>query len=154
MFKKILISTDGSSISIAASHAGVEFAKQIGAEIVGIYIAPEYNSPVNIGTLSTGYPSAEEYAVSMRQEGDSYFKGIKESAEASGLKFTGITILSDASAQQIARAAEENGCDMIFMGSHGRSGWGQLLLGSVTNKVLSLCQIPVLVYRTRKDPEE
>ncbi|MFC6520254.1 universal stress protein [Undibacterium arcticum] len=38
------------------------------------------------------------------------------------------------------------------MGSHGRSGWGQLLLGSVTAKVLSACHIPVLVYRLQAEP--
>ena len=48
--------------------------------------------------------------------------------------------------------AREEGCDLIFIGSHGRSGWGQLLLGSVTNKVLSHSKIPVLVHRLLKEP--
>jgi nucleotide-binding universal stress UspA family protein len=48
--------------------------------------------------------------------------------------------------------AEERGCDLIFMGSHGRSGWGQILLGSVTNKVLSHTTKPVLVHRLIDEP--
>jgi nucleotide-binding universal stress UspA family protein len=48
--------------------------------------------------------------------------------------------------------AEAQQCDLIFMGSHGRSGWGQLLLGSVTNKVLSHTTRPVLVHRLIKEP--
>ena len=46
----------------------------------------------------------------------------------------------------------QEGCDLIFMGSHGRSGWGQLLLGSVTNKVLSHTTKPVLVHRLISEP--
>ena len=47
----------------------------------------------------------------------------------------------------IITAAEANGCDLIFMASHGRSGVGALLLGSETQKVLAHSRIPVLVYR-------
>lgn len=37
------------------------------------------------------------------------------------------------------------------MGSHGRSGWGHALPGSVTARMLSICQVPVLVYRMKKE---
>ena len=56
-------------------------------------------------------------------------------------------------ALKIVEVAAERHCDLIFMGSHGRSGWGQLLLGSVTNKVLSHSKIPVLVHRLIKEPQ-
>lgn len=152
MFKKILIPTDGSSTSNAAALAGIEFAKQIAAEIVGIFVAPEYHYPVYVEIIPPSYPSEEEYDASMRKAGEAYFATLREGAAAAGLKFSGITVLSDATAQHIVQAAKENHCDMIFMGSHGRSGWGQLLLGSVTTKVLSLCNVPVMVYRTSKEP--
>ena len=43
--------------------------------------------------------------------------------------------------------AEQKGCDLIMMASHGRRGVGALLLGSETQKVLTHSKIPVLVYR-------
>ena len=43
--------------------------------------------------------------------------------------------------------AEEAGCDLIFIASHGRRGVAALLLGSETNKVLTHSKIPVLVTR-------
>jgi nucleotide-binding universal stress UspA family protein len=49
--------------------------------------------------------------------------------------------------QAIIAAAEEKGCDLIVMSSHGRSGLSKLLVGSVTNKVLAHAQTPVLVCR-------
>jgi len=47
----------------------------------------------------------------------------------------------------IIRTAEENGCDLIAMSSHGRRGVSAILLGSETVKVLTHSAIPVLVYR-------
>jgi nucleotide-binding universal stress UspA family protein len=47
----------------------------------------------------------------------------------------------------IIAAAENQACDLIFMASHGRRGASALLLGSETQKVLTHCRIPVLVYR-------
>jgi nucleotide-binding universal stress UspA family protein len=61
---------------------------------------------------------------------------------------------SDTTAQRIVDVAERESCDLIFIGSHGRSGWGQVLLGSVTNKVLSHTVKPVLVHRLLADPVE
>jgi nucleotide-binding universal stress UspA family protein len=47
--------------------------------------------------------------------------------------------------QAIIAAAEDKGCDLIVMSSHGRSGLAMLLIGSVTNKVLTQAKTPVLV---------
>ncbi|MEO8408475.1 MAG: universal stress protein [Oxalobacteraceae bacterium] len=150
MYKKILIPTDGSEFSNIAALAGVEFARQLNAEVMGIYVAPEYQYPIYVEIIPPSYPSEEDYKASMRTAGEMHLQTIQQAAEAAGLKFTGLIEFADATAKNIAHAAKENQCDLIFMGSHGRGGWGQLLLGSVTSKVLSLCKIPVLVYRVEK----
>jgi nucleotide-binding universal stress UspA family protein len=49
--------------------------------------------------------------------------------------------------EAIIRVAEQKGCDLIMMASHGRRGVGALLLGSETQKVLTHSKIPVLVFR-------
>jgi len=64
-----------------------------------------------------------------------------------------MTAFAESAALKIVEVAAASGCDLIFMGSHGRSGWGHLLLGSVTNKVLSHATIPVLVHRLIKEPQ-
>lgn len=150
MYKKILIPTDGSEISKAAARAGVEFAKQLGAEVVGLFVAPEYQYPVFIEIIPPNFPSEEEYLASMRKLGELHLQVIAEAAQTASVPSSGITIFSDAAAREIVHTAEQQGCDLIFIGSHGRSGWGQALLGSTTTKVLSTCQIPVLVYRIPK----
>jgi nucleotide-binding universal stress UspA family protein len=55
-------------------------------------------------------------------------------------------------ADGIVQAATDYRCDMIFIGSHGRSGLTRLLLGSVTTKVLALTHTSVLVYRVKDEP--
>ena len=47
----------------------------------------------------------------------------------------------------IIAAAKKRKCDVIFMASHGRRGISRLIMGSVTQKVLSHAKIPVVVYR-------
>ena len=49
--------------------------------------------------------------------------------------------------QAIIAAASDRGCDLIVMSSHGRGGLSAVVLGSVTNKVLTHTKTPVLVYR-------
>jgi nucleotide-binding universal stress UspA family protein len=49
--------------------------------------------------------------------------------------------------REIIRKADEIGADLIIMASHGRSGVGALVIGSVASKVLTHSTIPVLIYR-------
>jgi nucleotide-binding universal stress UspA family protein len=152
MYRKILIPTDGSPLSTAAAHAGVDLARQCNADVVSVYVAPPYQYPVNVEIIVPEYPSEEEYQAAMRRHGDEYLAQVRKEADTLGVDFSGTTVFSDNTAQAIIHAAGKEGCDLIFIGSHGRSGLGQLLLGSVTNKILSTCKIPVLVYRVQQEP--
>lgn len=147
MFSKILIPTDGSETSLAAALDGIAFAADNHSEVIGIYVAPEYQYPVYIEIIPPTYPLEDEYQDMMKKIGMEYLKPIQEAAEKAGVNYSNRFAFSDSTASAIAKMAEEEGCDLIFMGSHGRSGLGQLILGSVTSKVLSLCKVPVLVDR-------
>jgi nucleotide-binding universal stress UspA family protein len=152
MYQKILITTDGSSVSQHTACAGVKFARQMGAEVLALFVAPDYQYPVYVEIVPPAYPSEEEYVQQMQRLGQEYMGSIMRAAEGCGLKHACMTAFSDAAALKIVDVAEQQHCDLIFMGSHGRSGWGQLLLGSVTNKVLSHTTKPVLVHRLIREP--
>ena len=47
----------------------------------------------------------------------------------------------------IVETAEEVGCDLIVMGTHGRTGFSRLLMGSVAESVLPKATCPVLVVK-------
>lgn len=51
--------------------------------------------------------------------------------------------------QRICQYADDEAMDQVLVGSHGRSGLGKVLLGSVSEGVLEQCQKPVFIYRTR-----
>lgn len=152
MYRKILITTDGSDVSTTTALQGVAFAQQMGAEVLALFVAPEYQYPVYVEIIPPSYPSEDEYIAAMEKAGREHLKPILDGASAAGLQQSGMTAFSDTTALKIVAVAEQHGCDLIFMGSHGRSGWGQLLLGSVTNRVLSHTQLPVLVHRLIKEP--
>ena len=150
MFNKIMIPTDGSDPSTAAALEAIAFAADNKSEVIGVYVAPEYQYPVYVEIIPPTYPIEEEYDALMRKVGMEYLQPMKEAAEKAGVKFSSMILFSNTAGSAIADAATEQACDLIFMGSHGRSGLGQLLLGSVTTKVLNLCQIPVLVHHMKK----
>jgi nucleotide-binding universal stress UspA family protein len=152
MYRKILITTDGSAVSQHTACAGVKCAHQMQAEVLALFVAPSYQYPVYVEIVPPAYPSEEEYVAQMRRMGEEYMGSIMRSAEKAGLKHSCMTAFSDTAALKIVDVAEQQECDLIFMGSHGRSGWGQLLLGSVTNKVLSHTTKPVLVHRLIREP--
>lgn len=147
MFKHILIPTDGSPIANKAVKAGVRFAREIGAKVTA------YQA---IGALLThiddeGYvidPKVhEDFERRAREVAQRRLDVIGKAAKAGGVAFDSAVTLVDTPYKGIIEAATKHKCDVIFMASHGRRGVSGLFLGSVTQKVLTHCKIPVLVYR-------
>jgi nucleotide-binding universal stress UspA family protein len=139
MFKHILLPTDGSALSDAAIERGIELAKFIRARVTGICVLPKEYPPYYDGEIPGGFKeeAAEEFKVSAKLH----------LAEGAGVACDEVVEASDQPYEAIIRTAEEKGCDLILMASHGRRGIQALLLGSETQKVLTHSRIPVLVYR-------
>lgn len=151
MFKKILIPTDGSKLSAQAANKGVCFAREVGAEVVAIYVTQPFAATVGFDGMAAAYAiTDEDYEKSARDQAQKYIKAVLDRAETAGVKATGKSVSNFNVADGLVQAAEEEKCDLIFIGSHGRSGLSRLLLGSVTQKVLSLAKTAVLVYRVKE----
>jgi nucleotide-binding universal stress UspA family protein len=147
MFKHILIPTDGSELSHKAIQGGIELAKAIKAKVTGFYATPEYSPAVYEDSFPIYSMSREEFLGASKTRAESYLAVIETLAKEAGVGYQGAWSTSDHPAEAIIRAAENNGCDLIYMASHGRKGIQALLLGSETQKVLTHCKIPVLVHR-------
>lgn len=151
MFKKILIPTDGSPLSAQAANKGVCFAREIGAEVVALYVTQPFAATVGFDGMAAAYAiTDEDYEKTANEQAQKYIKQVLDRAETAGVKATGKVVSNFNVADGIVQAAEENGCDLIFIGSHGRSGLSRLLLGSVTVKVLGLAKTATLVYRVKE----
>ncbi|NEX62897.1 universal stress protein [Noviherbaspirillum galbum] len=147
MFTRILLPTDGSQAARLASGAGIEFARQVHADIVGLFVAPLSHYPIYLESLPPTYLSDDEYRSSMKTAGETFLGQMRNAAQAADLKFLGDVTFADDTAAEILRTARRHACDLIFMGSHGQGGGAQLLPGSVTLKVLAGSHLPVMVYR-------
>lgn len=152
MFKKILIPTDGSALSAQAANAGITFARSIGAEVVALHVGQPFAATIGFDGMAAAYAiTDEDYEKATADQAKKYLQSIVDRAETAGVKVTHDSVTNFNVADGVVDAAQTHGCDLIFMGSHGRSGLSRLLLGSVTAKVLSLAHVAVLVYRVKED---
>ena len=151
MFKKILIPTDGSKLSAQAANKGVCFARTIGAEILALHVTQPFAATVGFDGMAAAYAiTDEDYDRSAAEQAKKYLQAVLDRAATAGVKAQSKVVSNFNVADGIVHAAKEENCDLIFIGSHGRSGLSRLLLGSVTIKVLSLARTAVLVYRVKE----
>jgi len=147
VFKRILIPTDGSKVADKAVNAGIRFAREIGARVVGYYaIEPVQAYYYSEGAMIDGRLVAELDRQS-KANGEKTLAAMAKLAKARRVRFDSLCDRPGTAYDGIIRAARRKRCDAIFMASHGRSGVAKLMMGSVTQKVLAHSKIPVLVYR-------
>ena len=140
MYQRILVPTDGSEATERAVENAVDLAKQYGATIHALYV-------VDSGTYGSLEAGADIVVESLEAEGQEAVEGVVQAAERAGVDVT-TSVQSGTAHQTIIDYAEEEGCDLVVMGTHGRSGLDRYLLGSVTEKVVRRSDVPVLTVRT------
>lgn len=145
MFKHILIPTDGSEIAAKAISTGIAFAKECGARVTGYYAIEEMNMH-HVGAHMTQELTTELERRS-REVAEAQVAEIEKAAKAAGVPFDAIVGKVVQPFEGIIEAAKKSGADLIMMSSHGRRGLSGLLIGSVTQRVLSHSSIPVMVLR-------
>lgn len=145
MYKHILIPTDGSELSERAVEQGVALARSINARVTGITVFPTFHA-FAVGPMMVT-DTREQYREDCERQGAKYLQVVEHAAKAAHIPCEVMQVMHDDPYRAIIAAANEKGCDLIFMASHGRKGAAALLLGSETTKVLTHSRIPVLVYR-------
>src|SRR5262245_17351255 len=140
MYRHILIPTDGSKLAERGVAHGLALAKSLGATISFIFVVEPFSevSSQFLETIAT-------YAELRKEQAASVLDGAANAAKTAGVSCETIQAKSGQPHQAIIAAATNKGCDLIVMSSHGRSGLAALVIGSVTNKVLTHAQTPVLV---------
>ena len=145
MYKNVLIPTDGTPLSLEAIKHGVELAKEIGAKIALLTITePFHVVSFEVDQLED---TPDTYDRHTNERASRVLGEAERIVGAAGVPYTKIHVQDDQPYRGIVRTAEENGCDLIVMASHGRRGISALVLGSETTKVLTHSTIPVLVCR-------
>lgn len=147
MFKHILIPNDGSEVAAKAIRAGIQLAAEMGAKVTGF--CAEEPRPLHLHTASYGVE--KDLVLELDKRASEFaqrcVKDIESVAKAAGVAFEPLVVKSEQPYEAIVRAAKDRKCDAIFMASHGHRGIKGLLLGSVTQQVLTHSAVPVLVFR-------
>jgi len=140
MYRHILIPTDGSKPAELGMAHGLALAKSVGAKVSVIFVVEPFSE------MSGRFLEVVARYAELRKEQarDALDRAAKAAKEAS-VSCETIQVENEQPHQAIIAAAEDKGCDLIVMSSHGRGGLSKLLLGSVTNKVLTHAKTPVLV---------
>ncbi len=144
MFKHILVPVDGSSTAQLAVDRSIGLAKAFGSRVTAIFVIDPYPF-TGVGT-DFAYGQAE-YLSAATAEANAAIKAAKSSFDAAGVSVDTSVIEAHAAWRGVVQAAVSVQADLIVMGSHGRSGLEKLVLGSVTQAVLSHTRLPVLVVR-------
>lgn len=147
MFKNILVPTDGSELSESTVARAITFAREAGARITFFYAQPDFPMPIYGEGALIDPTTPEQFSRAAQAEAERILSKAREAATLSEVTSSGDTVVSEVPYEAIIESAERNGCDLIFMASHGRRGLSGFLLGSETQKVLTHSKIPVLVYR-------
>jgi nucleotide-binding universal stress UspA family protein len=147
MYQRILIATDGSTLSNKAVESGLQLACLMGAQIFALKVVPRY--PVNYleGGMTMQQDEVGKIEKQWTQAAQAIVEVIKTEADAQGLKAKALTVSSDLIAETIITTAKKHKCDLIVMASHGRRGIKRILMGSETTHVLTHSHVPVLVLR-------
>jgi nucleotide-binding universal stress UspA family protein len=140
--KKILCAIDFSEFSPAVAAYGRLFAHALGAEILAVYVAPGMERYVDMGVPEG---TMEEFAASVHRN------AVEAMNEFVGKHFADVKVTARVVAgyppETLVAEAEDNGCGLIVMGTHGRGGVGRMFFGSVAEKVVKTAPMPVTTIR-------
>ena len=142
MYRHILIPTDGSELAERAVTHGLSLAKFVGAKVTGIIVEERPAAWL----LAAGVAFAE-FTEQLREYYASALDSMANAAKQAGVPCDTIHVLDVQPYEAIIATATDQRCDLIVMASHGRSGLSAVVLGSVTNKVLTYTKVPVLVVQ-------
>jgi nucleotide-binding universal stress UspA family protein len=139
MYKRILLPLDGSPPSEHAAGVGLALAGRLGAEVVLVHVVEPHRYQ-ELRDYDQALAQARTVGMALLQQWQS---------EARRQHIPAIMQLEQRRevAEAIFDTALARGCDLIVLGTHGRTGLPRLLLGSVTEQVARLGPLPVLLVR-------
>jgi nucleotide-binding universal stress UspA family protein len=146
LIKKILVPLDGSKTGETIIQCAEVLAKALDAELVLFQVLEPLRTVAGFETVASySIPQSEE---SIKMAAKNYLNEVEKPLKGKGIK-TSTVIVWGSAAERIIEYAEAN-TDLVTISSHGTSGVGRWVLGSVTEKVLQIGDKPVLVARPVK----
>ena len=143
--ERILVPLDGSTLAEAAIEAALDLGRGAPSKLILLRAAEAH-------TLPGADPTDEQVAVV--REAEDYLAAVAERLTERGVKDVDTSVWYGPAAAAIIEAAKLKKADLIVMSTHGRSGLGRLILGSVAESVLRGTTTPVCIVRAPGAPLE
>jgi nucleotide-binding universal stress UspA family protein len=144
VYRKILLTNDGSELADVAIGHAVTVAKGANAPITVVQVIDSVGQmmsrmtpmiePVPAGEITVEI--AEEAVAGERQGAQKNLDRVKAALAAEGISNVSTLIVEGAAGDAVLDAANSEGADLIVMATHGRGGFGRAIMGSVADHVL------------------
>lgn len=141
MYDTILLPTDGSEGTEGAVEQAFDLAKTYDGTVHALYVVDLKEINAIEHTFDT-----TEYTKEFRNQGESILEDLESRAEDAGIEINSV-LAEGVPHESILDYSEDENMDLIVMGTHGRTGLDRYLVGSVTEKVIRLSDVPVLTTR-------
>ena len=140
-FTKILVSIDGSEPSTNAADYAISVANIYHSELIVLHVIPS--------DVSLFGPSPPPHLDELKKEAQQYLDKIVQTARMNNnsIQVESKIIASPSVVGGIVNFAENEGIDLIIVGTKGRSGIKKLLLGSVASGVVTYAHCPVMIAK-------
>lgn len=146
MYDTILVPTDGSRDARGAIEEAFDLAERLDASVHLLYV-------LDVGASYPAEFASGAFLEALEREGEDHLAELAADGEERGLEV--VTAVRDGTPhREILEYAEGAPVDLIVMGTRGRRGIDRVLLGSVTERVVRLADVPVMTIRRRENPEE
>ena len=142
MYRTILVPLDGSPFSEQALPLATRLAQAVGARLILLEATRCMGEPG---------PQTNTLQARMTDHARQYLGLIADRLAATGLAVD-VAVRNAAPEEAIPTAADDLNADLIVMATHGRSGLGRMVHGSVAEAVVTSCSVPVLLMRVAKKP--
>ena len=149
MYQKILVPLDGSKLSEAVLPYAGFLAKAFGAEVSLVHVGEpvlEEHAPEHKVFL-------DQISGQMLAYGKAYLNDQARRLQQKGISAKGEVLLGRA-ADEIATYADQQGMDLVAMGTHGRAGLARWRYGSVANELRNRLPMPILLIRPMEELSE
>ena len=146
MSRSIVCGVDGSPDSNAAVIVAARMAEQLGARLILAHVAEPvltYAHAVPFGGLSMAGPLAEDELMAAQEESGA--RMLEEAAGVAGLSDAVRRVTVGLPAEQLAEIADEEGAELVVVGSRGRGAFKAAFLGSVSSSLVGIARCPVLI---------
>ncbi len=141
---RILVPLDGSALADTALSEVADLAVASSASVVVLRAVEMYS-----------FPEANPMCADLdMREAETYLATVEARLRLSGVRDVKRAVWYGPPAAAISKAARQHAVDLIVMTTHGRSGFGRILLGSVAEAVIRASTIPILVLHPPGAPVE